>query len=120
MSTVSLNLIGPSGAEREKGVKRKCCGGGGRLRGAKKRDEIEDFSHLQILEQRHFHTPEIKSFKSGQSHGLIFDSCKSGNFRCPKFSMSEIFEGEILTKKCFAVSLTERFVLLNEYRILTG
>ena len=60
LSTVSLNLIGPSGAEREKGVKRKCCGGGGRLRGAKKRDEIEDFSHLQILEQRHFHTPEIK------------------------------------------------------------
>ena len=47
LSTVSLNLIGPSGAQaREKGV--KCCGGGGRFRGAKKRDEIEDFSHLQF------------------------------------------------------------------------
>ena len=41
-----LNLIGPSGTKREKGVKRKCCGGGGRFVGAKKRDEIEDFSHL--------------------------------------------------------------------------
>ena len=56
-----------SGAQaREKGV--KCCGGGGRFRGAKKRDEIEDFSHLQSSRTAPFSHPGNKKIFNPANH----------------------------------------------------